>query len=228
MSKLRLVLPCLLLLAVAACGEEAVPAAADDAAAEALPAPGQPSGSITGMPDGPGPGDVPLGGTPPPPPPGFEDLVPAPGEGLEPLQDNPEAGFGVDPLAGGEAGATAADTAQEAVAAVQAYYDAVIAGDYGRAYAAWSDGGRGSGRTPEQFAAGFQGVEILTVSMGEPGRVEGAAGSRYVEIPVTLTSRGADGREVRQVGAFTMRSSQVEGAAPGWHIASAEMHELRP
>jgi hypothetical protein len=172
--------------------------------------------------------------------------------GLPPLEDNPETGLGaqgetpapaapapaaqfpeapmpaasvtlatapVDPAPSGE---------REAVAAVNAYYDALRRGDVGRAYAAWSDGGRASGRTPEQFAAGADGVAIASVSVGKPGRVEGAAGGRYVEVPVTVTSRGRDGRDVRQVGTFVMRTSQVDGAARGWHIASAELRELQP
>lgn len=147
---------------------------------------------------------------------------------LPPLEDNPESGLGAstpppaypaDPPASGE---------QEAVAAVNAYYDALRRGDLARAYAAWSDGGRASGRTPEQFAAGMGDLSIASVSLGEPGRVEGAAGSRFVEVPVTVTSRGSDGREVRQIGSFVMRSSQVEGASRGWHIASAELRELQP
>ena len=168
-------------------------------------------------------------------------------DNLPPLEDNPETGLGppapgtpmpAKPLPAADApppsvtiaaGAPpAASGERDAVAAVQAYYDALRRGDVGRAYAAWSDGGRASGRTPEQFAAGAGDMAIASVSIGEPGRVEGAAGGRYVEVPVTVTSRGRDGREVRQVGSYVMRTSQVDGAARGWHIASAELRELQP
>jgi hypothetical protein len=150
---------------------------------------------------------------------------------LPPLEDNPEAGLSAAPVhlpASGPVAVAAPSGEREAVAAVRAYYDALRTGDVARAYSAWSDGGRASGRTPEQFAAGVEGLAIASVSTGEPGRVEGAAGSRYVEVPVTVTSRARDGREVRQVGSFVMRSSQVEGAPRGWHIASAELRELQP
>lgn len=232
MARLRLLLPCASVFALLACSDgsdEVAPAAATMEATEALPAPAQAVGPVTGMPDAPGPGAVPLGGTPPPPPPDFDGLaIVGSSGGLEALQDNPEAGFGVDPSATAAVTLPAAPSVQDAVAAVQAYYEAVAAGDFGRAYAAWSDGGRASGRTPEQFAAGFADQEVLGVSVGEPGRIEGAAGSLYVDVPVTVTLRAPDGREVRQVGSFVMRSSQVEGAARGWHIASAGLRELQP
>lgn len=250
-------------------------AAAADGAAEPLPAPMRaPGGAVTGMPDAPGPGNVPLGGAHAPQPvegqgPLFADGVAlpvlegaedgalsplrdaAPGIGatmapgtLPPLEDNPEAGLGAGqgfievtrapPGNVPDAGAVAigapdgADAGRQAAAAVRAYYDAVSAGDFRRAYAAWSDGGRSSGRTPEQFASSFQGTRIVRVSIGAPGRVEGAAGSRHVEVPVTVTSHTADGGELRQAGSFVMRSSVVEGAAPGWRIVSADLRELQP
>lgn len=238
---------CVLVFALAACGEDEVAPAAVAAAetVEPLPVPGRSVGPVTGMPDGPGPGDVPLGEALPPAAmePDGPGLVPIfQVEAPEPLQDNPEAGFGTDPFADpvvmvatgtGTTTVAAAPTAsapgaQDAVAAVQGYYDAVIAGDYRRAYVAWSDGGRASGRTPEQFAAGFRDSRIVSVSPGEPGQVEVDAGSRHVRVPVTVTSRRADGSEVQQVGSFVMRSSQGAGATPGWHIASAELRELQP
>lgn len=168
---------------------------------------------------------TPLNGTPPNGTPLDGTLVAGT---LPPLEDNPEAGLVAAPVAGTASVDRQAPDAARAAAAVRGYYDAVRAGDMARAYAAWSDGGRASGRTPEQFATGLEGLDIVSLSIGETGRVEGAAGSRQVEVPVTVTSRGSDGREVRQVGSFTMRSSQVEGAAPGWYITSAELRELRP
>lgn len=266
MSPLQLLTIAVLASALAGCGDDApTPAAVAEEDFETLPAPAQPrSGGVTGMPDAPGPGAVPLAGPSAllategaepgtlfsdgmalPALPGADDtpsgqatlphFTGAPGgQGtLPPLEDNPETGLGAGPLPGAAAMATpastppAASSAQEAASAVRAYYDAIGAGDFNRAYAAWSDGGRSSGRTPEQFASAFQDTRVIRVSIGAPGRVEGAAGSRYVEVPVTVTSRGADGRELRQAGSFAMRSSGVEGAVPGWHIVSADLRELQ-
>src|SRR5690606_14414355 len=147
---------------------------------------------------------------------------------LPPLEDNPESGLAPAPDSSGGPAAGAPPDGSQAASAVRAYYDAVRSSDLAGSLAAWSDGGRATGRTPDQFAAGLEGLVVVSVSIGEAGRMEGAAGSRYVELPVTVTSRGSDGGEVRQVGSFVMRSAQVEGAAPGWFIDSAELRELRP
>src|SRR5690606_34988492 len=152
--------------------------------------------------------------------------------GLPPLEDNPETGLAAAPAPAPPTASAAAPEPgagpAQAAAAVRSYYDAIRAGDLGRAYAAWSDGGRASGRTPDQFAAAFRDAGIVAVAVGEPSRAEGAAGSQFVEVPVTVTSRDAAGREVRQVGRYVMRSSQVDGAPRGWYIASAELRELQP
>lgn len=245
-------------------GDDVPPAAAGGAQVDPLPAPGATAGSVTGMPDGPGPGEVPLGGeplastgpAPGEPPPGAASgegvamVVPIPGlpdGGLPPLEDEPEAGL----VAGGQPGnivagpppagvaaavpdqapGTPEPSAADAVAVVREYYAAIGAGNHARAYALWSDGGRSSGQTPQQFAAGFADTRAVSVQPGEPGTVEGAAGSRYVEVPVSVTATHADGREQRYVGAYVLRRAVVDGASAGqraWRIASAELREYQP
>ena len=259
-SRLSCILVSVLALAPAACGrDEPRPVAtAGGDEAEALPAPAAPmGGSVTGMPDAPGPGGVPLAADAVPVPGEpqavlYADGVPLPvvpdtstdgapvaviafhdagagDEGLPPLEDEPEAGLAPPPMAtSATAPADTASSGQAAADAVRAYYDAVSAGDFARAYAAWSDGGRASGRTPEQFRASFAGARITRVSIGAPGAVEGAAGALLVEVPVTVTSRSPDGRELRQAGSFALRSSGGAGSAGGWHIVSADLRELQP
>lgn len=255
-------LPLLACLALAACGGARdgdgagdVAAAAGNGTAEPLPTPGPAIGPVTGMPDGPGPGDVPLAGTPTVTPATSPDgtpmVVPIPGmdpaDGLPPLEEEPEAGLGEvappvmtvegvpasgpvppsmqDALADGE------PSPADAVAVVRDYYAAIAARDHARAYGLWSDGGRSSGQTPQQFAAGFADTRTVRVQPGEPGRVEGAAGSRYVEVPVSVTTTHADGREQRYVGTYVLRRAVVDGASAAqrsWRIASAELREYRP
>lgn len=220
-------------LSLAACadGERNAAEARSAEEPEALPAPALPAGGITGMPDAPGPGRVPLGGEPPPPAPW---LTPDGNFGLPPLEENPEAGLLAD-----EAGADATDDAQagggeptveDALAVVRDYYAAIDEGDHARAYALWSEDGRGSGQTPEQFAAGFARTAEAAVHIGTPAPVEGAAGSRYVQIPVTVTARHDDGSVHRYAGHYVLRRAVADGASAGqraWRIASAELREER-
>lgn len=261
MSPARRLALVLLCLALAACGSKqdvAPAAAAGGDALEALPAP-QAVGPVTGMPDGPGPGEVPLGGAQAAATTvdGVAMVVPIPGvasvDGLPPLEDEPEAGLvaGDPPLvlvgepptplvdaspalpAAGDPGQPAVDEAAgpaagEAVAVVRAYYAAIAAGRYAQAYALWSEGGRSSGQTPQQFAAGFADTRAIRVQPGEPGRVDGTAGSRRVEVPVSVTSTRADGSEQRYVGAYVLRPATVDGGGRGWRITSAELREYQP
>jgi hypothetical protein len=56
--------------------------------------------------------------------------------------------------------------------------------------------------------------------------VEGAAGSRYVEIPVEITATLTDGTVQHFTGTFTLRRSVVPGATAdqlAWSIYSAEV-----
>lgn len=193
----------------------------------ALPVPQRSDGSVTGMPDAPGPGAVPITGAPPEPPP-----LALPGEAfdLPPLEDNPESGLlaardGAMPATGAGAGAP------EAVAVLRDYYAAINAGDFNRAYALWSDGGRSSGQSPQQFADAFAGVAGITVQIGEPGAIQTVAGARIVEVPVSTTSTSRDGRMQRYQGRYVLRRAAADGqgdVARGWRITLADVRELSP
>ena len=214
-------------VALSACGGDksrAPGASGDDT--EALPAPAGARGSVTGMPDEPGPGVV---GPPKP-----EETVALDAEGNPVLPAE-------DPLAATEAPpdpntsptdiATSEPTVDDAVAVVRDYYAAINRRDFAQAYALWSDGGRSSNQTPEQFAAGFADTTGVSVEIMAPGRVDAAAGSRYVEVPVALTATHADGRQQRFVGAYTLRRAVVDGATAdqrAWRIGTADIREVAP
>lgn len=195
---------------LAACGTDK-PGANGAQGDDGLPKPAAAGRSVTGMPE-----------------PGAASSRPASMQAPESM---------VTPTAtdAGIASATPDETATDgnpdsAVSLLRDYYAAINARDYGGAYRAWGDGGRASGQTPEQFAAGFAGTAGVSVQVGAPGRIEGAAGSRYVQVPLTLDARQADGSVRRYQGSYTLRMSVVEGATPdqqGWRIASADLRELR-
>jgi len=245
-----LLLPCLL-LALSACGGDRGAGGGDAAQADAnLPRPEAAGGSVTGMPDTPGPGQV---GPPPanatdaglPPdtsvasdgslgmPPGDDGSASAaiepsfpgsPGAG-SPETGNPEAGAPEAPPA-----PSLEPSPQDAVSVVRDYYAAIDARQFGRAYVLWSGGGDASGQTPQQFAGGFADTRQVVVETDAPGRIDAAAGSRYIEVPVAVRATHADGSVHRYVGAYTLRRAVVDGASAeqrAWRIASADLREVK-
>lgn len=120
----------------------------------------------------------------------------------------------------------ASSSAQAATDVIRRYYAAIDAGEYRAAYALWADGGARSGQSYEEFAAGFAGTTSVEVDVGDAGRVEGAAGSRYVTVPVEIRAATADGRTQRLSGSYTLRMSVVDGATEAqrsWRIHAAEI-----
>ena len=213
-----LLLACALL---AACGGKDKNAVGDAGhpTVDTLPAPSGARGSITGMPDTPGPGNVEPSGDAPAPP--VTALLPEDAEVAVDDSDasNPET-TGVDMPA-------AEPTPEDAAALVRDYYAAIEARDYDRAYLLWADGA--NRQTPEQFAAGFATTAHVAATIDMPGRMEAAAGSRYVEVPVAIESAQQDGSVRRYVGAYTLRRAVADGATPEqrqWRIASADIREV--
>ena len=119
---------------------------------------------------------------------------------------------------------------QDAVSVVRDYYAAIDARQFARAYALWSGGGNASGQTPQQFAGGFADTSQVVVETDAPGRIDAAAGSRYIEVPVAVRATHADGSIHRYVGAYTLRRAVVDGASAeqrAWRIASADLREVK-
>ncbi|HEX2162385.1 MAG TPA: hypothetical protein VHM02_00400 [Thermoanaerobaculia bacterium] len=123
------------------------------------------------------------------------------------------------------------DTSEAAVATLAEYYQAIAAGQYARAYSLWRGGGEASGQSFEEFRAGFADTERVSIEIGAAGRVEGAAGSRYVEIPVTLSATLADGTAQCFRGTYALRRSVVPGATADerlWRLHSADLAPCDP
>lgn len=188
-----------------------------------LPTPQASGTGVTGMPDagrpGPQPGEVlpvepvvPLDADGNPIPPDAvagEDAINDPG--------NPEAG--VD-----EPGPA------EAVAVIRDYYGAINSGSYASAYRLWADGGRASNQSPDAFEEGFAQTRGVSVEIGQPTNGDAAAGSRFVQVPVTLLATQRDDTIRRFSGFYTLRrvAPGVDGASPEqmqWRIASASLTE---
>lgn len=109
------------------------------------------------------------------------------------------------------------------------YYAAINVRDYARAYALWSDNGAASGQSYGNFSGGYANTLSVKADVGEPQDEEGAAGSRFIQVPVELRSLQRDGSERTYRGRFTLRAVMADGASGEqrhWHLASAEMQRL--
>jgi len=125
--------------------------------------------------------------------------------------------------------ATDSTSVDAAAAVIREYYGAIQARDYRRAYRLWEGGGAASGQTYERFAVGFAGTARVAVALGKPGRMDAAAGSRYVEIPVTIRAVTRGGGEQVFEGSYVLRRSVVDGATEAqrrWHIYSAKIRAV--
>lgn len=122
-----------------------------------------------------------------------------------------------------------ADTigAQAAADVVRRYYSAIDAHDYATAYSQWGQEGAASKQSYAAFANGFAATQRTRVGIGKPGRIEGAAGSSYVTIPVTIDAMLRTGKQQHFTGSYVLRrSNDVTGSSAKdrrWHIYSASL-----
>jgi len=92
----------------------------------------------------------------------------------------------------------------------------------GPAGAQWGEG---------ELARRFAGMGRLTVAVGD-GTMEGAAGSSYYSVPLSVTGADRDGRPARIAGeAVVRRVNDVDGATAAqlrWHFASLRLDGVSP
>lgn len=116
---------------------------------------------------------------------------------------------------------------QEAVQVIRDYYSAIDQRNYEQAYSAWADDGAASQQSFEEFKQGFVNTASTAVKVGEPGRIDGAAGSSYIEIPVTVTATTTDRTLQQFLGRYVLRRvNDVPGSTPEqrrWHFDSANL-----
>ncbi|TBW48224.1 hypothetical protein EZI54_21550 [Marinobacter halodurans] len=135
------------------------------------------------------------------------------------------------PAAGGPAAEAPIDrSVKGAVNVVRRYYAAIDAGDFDTAYAQWGESGP-PGQAYDDFVSGFARTVRVTVEItGEP-RPEGAAGSIYARVPVSIRSELADGRWQHFEGYYVVRRvNDVPGSTEAqrrWHLEGADLHKVR-
>jgi hypothetical protein len=77
----------------------------------------------------------------------------------------------------------------------------------------WDGAGAASGLSPEAFAASFAHYRDYHAQIGAPGAIEGAAGQRYVTVPVTVTGTTRNGARFATEGQVTLhRVGDIDGA----------------
>ena len=110
---------------------------------------------------------------------------------------------------------------------VDTYLAALSAKRYGTAYNLWGGNGAASGTSQARFAKSFAKYRIFHGRAGRPGPVEGAAGSSFIEFPVTATGRLVHGSRFHLSGLLTLRRvNDVDGSTAEqrrWHIASSDL-----
>ena len=98
-----------------------------------------------------------------------------------------------------------------------------------RAYRDWARDGSASGKKLDEFTAGFAETKRAQLVRSVPYRIEGAAGSRYLDVQVAVEALTRAGEVQRFEGTYTLRRSEVDGATADqrrWHIESAKVRKV--
>ena len=120
-------------------------------------------------------------------------------------------------------------TSEDAVQLIRNYYRWINQKKYAGAFGIWEkreDGNSVNGQSFEKFKNGFSDTASVIVDIGEPGEVEGAAGSNYIEIPVVISAVAKSGQKQKFVGTYAMRSSNVADDR-SWYIYSAKVRKVK-
>ena len=136
---------------------------------------------------------------------------------------------GPQPFAIAALAQAAPSTAQDPVQLIRNYYRWINQKKYEGAFAIWEmreDGTAANGQSFAKFKSGFSDTAAVSVEIGEPGEIEGAAGSNYMEIPVVISAISKSGRLQKFAGTYTMRSSNVADDT-SWYIYSAKVKKVK-
>ena len=118
-----------------------------------------------------------------------------------------------------------------AVAVVERYAALLEDRRFAEARGLWSDGGRASWLTEAEFVTTHDKYAEIHAEVGQPGRMEGAAGSIYVEIPFRIHGTLRSGKPFQLAGPLSLRRvNDVPGSTAEqrrWHIARSELQPAR-
>jgi hypothetical protein len=120
-------------------------------------------------------------------------------------------------------------TEQDAVQLIRNYYRWINQKKYEGAFGIWEkreDGNAANGQSFKKFENGFSDTVSVSVEIGEPGEIEGATGSNYIEIPVVISTMTKSGQAQKFAGTYTMRSSNMADDK-SWYIYSAKVRKVK-
>jgi hypothetical protein len=118
------------------------------------------------------------------------------------------------------------DDRSDPQAVISSYYNAIDRKEYARAYSYF---GEGVAPAYDGWVAGYADTASVAVGFGQMAQ-EGAAGSIYYTLPVTLEVSRTDGTRVELAGCYTLRLAQPLNQEPpfeGIHIEDAKLHEAK-
>ncbi|MBD2100342.1 hypothetical protein [Leptolyngbya sp. FACHB-261] len=134
------------------------------------------------------------------------------------------------PVSLSQSAASAKKLQQEAVQVIRDYYSAINRRDYQQAYSAWERDTAAGQQSFEQFRQGFASTASTAVEVGEADRLDGAAGSVYIQIPVTITAITTNGTRQRFRGSYILRRvNDIPGSTSEqrrWHLHSANITQV--
>ena len=148
--------------------------------------------------------------------------------GIAVLSGSPASGVGT---ASAQSAATpeAQASEQDAVQPLRDYYAWINQKKYTEAFAVWEkreDGNAANGQSFEAFESGFGDTASVSVAIGAPNEMEGAAGSNFIEIPVVISATSTDGQRQKFAGTYTLRSSNM-AEDKSWHIYAAKVKKVK-
>jgi hypothetical protein len=117
----------------------------------------------------------------------------------------------------------------DAIQPLRDYYAWINQKKYTEAFAVWEkreDGNAANGQSFEAFESGFGDTASVTVEIGAPGEIEGAAGSNFIEIPVVISATSTGGQRQKFAGTYTLRSSNM-AEDKSWHIYAARVKKVK-